>query len=123
MHVGGTWNGAVLLQCGLPAAFEYTALVLGIEKPTVANDDVKDVMGELINIVAGNFKAALGGGACLSMPAVVEGNDYRWRILHSRETARFVFRTPAGAIQVAVAETRSETPRGRPSKRKSIRPV
>ena len=107
MHLGGGWNGAVLLQCGLPAACAFAAAMLGIEKPDAANDDVKDVMGELINMVAGNFKSLLEGGASLSMPTVVEGADYRFRILRGQETAHVGFRTPAGPLYVKLVELSS----------------
>jgi chemotaxis protein CheX len=104
MHLGGAWSGAVLLQCSQAAACEFTAVMLGAGKPETATDDVKDVMGEMINMVAGNFKAALGGGAHLSLPTVVEGADYRFRILRGHETASVAFQTPAGAVYVSLIE-------------------
>lgn len=104
MHMSGPWKGAVLLQCHLPAACEFTATLQGIGKPSGADDDVKDAMGELINMVAGNFKAVLGGGIHLSLPVVVEGSDYRFRILGGEETTRVGFQTDAGPVYVSLIE-------------------
>ncbi len=106
MHLTGPWNGAVLLQCGLPAACQFTATMLGADEPGDADDTVKDVMGELINMVAGNFKSLLGGGTHLSLPTVVEGSDYRFRILRGEQTARVGFLTPAGPLFVTLVEIR-----------------
>lgn len=108
IHLGGAWNGAVFLQCPVSTACELAASMLGIEKPAAADDDVKDVMGELINMVAGNFKALLGGGTFLSGPLVVEGADYRFRILTGEPIARVELRTPAGPAVLTVVEVRQE---------------
>jgi chemotaxis protein CheX len=104
IHLSGGWTGAVLLECGLPTACELAAAMIGIEKPAAASDQVKDVMGELINMVAGNFKATLGCGAHLSEPAVAEGSDYRARILRGKPAACVALETPAGAIVITIVE-------------------
>jgi len=106
MHLSGPWKGAVLLQCQAPAACEFAAALIGIEKPATADDDVRDAMGELVNMVAGNFKSLLGGGAHLSLPTVVEGADYRFRIMGGQQTERMAFQTPAGVIHVSLVEIR-----------------
>ena len=103
MHLSGAWNGSVLMQCELPAAVEFTAAMIGVEKPTAADDDLKDVMGEVINMIAGNFKGLIGG-VHLSMPIVVEGQDYRIRLLGGKPVARLGFRTPAGPLHVTLVE-------------------
>ena len=104
MHLGGNWNGAILLQCRLPTACRVTSVMLGIDQPDNANDDVKDVMGELINMVSGNFKAVLGGGSYLSLPTVVEGSDYRFHVLRGIPAGRVDFQTPAGGVRVSLVE-------------------
>jgi len=103
MHLGGNWNGAVLMQCHLSTACAFAAAMTGMAQPRTADDDVKDVMGELINMVAGNFKGLLGG-AYLSMPTVVEGQDYRLRILRGKQTARVCFQTAEGPVVLTVVE-------------------
>jgi len=103
MHLGGTWNGAVLLQCPLWAACGFSAALTGIERPKTADADVRDAMGELINMVAGNFKGLLGG-THLSLPTVVEGQDYRFRILRGQQTAQVCIRTPEGPAYVSLVE-------------------
>jgi chemotaxis protein CheX len=95
----GPWNGAVSIECSEATARELTAAMLGIRKPPALDDDVRDVMGELINMLAGNFKALLGG-ASLSLPCVTLGTAGAGRVV-----ARLGFRTPAGPIQVLLMES------------------
>ena len=51
--------------------------MLGESLESVTADDMQDVLGELTNMIAGNFKALLSGACHLSMPTVVEGIDYK----------------------------------------------
>ncbi len=102
IHLGGSWSGAVLLQCELPTACRFAAVLLGIERPVRADDDVKDVMGELIHMVAGNLQAVTGEASCLSLPTVVEGGDLD--VLGGQPEAQVDFVTPGGPLRVWVSE-------------------
>ena len=45
------------------------------ETDSVSYDDIKDSIGELVNILAGNMKSDYFGGSDLSRPLVMEGSD------------------------------------------------
>jgi len=45
---------------------------------------VRDALGELANMLAGNLKSVLPSGVVLSMPSVIEGSDYSLRICGKR---------------------------------------
>lgn len=56
-------------------AFRMTGIETAKESPQAA-----DALGEICNMVAGNFKnkiSGLGDGCMLSVPTVVTGNDFR----------------------------------------------
>jgi CheY-specific phosphatase CheX len=53
---------------------------MSIGPPATIDDDVRDALGELANMLAGNLKSVLPGGAVLSMPSVIEGSDYSLQI-------------------------------------------
>jgi len=107
----GEWNGAIILECPLAHAFEFTRRFMRTPLPTALDDDVRDTLGELANMVAGNLKGVLPHGVVLSMPSVVAGSDYSLRLCRvvARETQRF-----AGAgvaiqvILVKMADSRTE---------------
>lgn len=104
MHVAGVWTGAIVLQCSLPAACEYAAVMLGIDRPSEPDSNVKDAVGELLNMVAGNFKSAMGAGSYLSLLTVVEGTDYRLHILRGTLAAQIPFQSAAGPFCVSLLE-------------------
>ena len=61
--------------------------MLGIESEEVT-DSVRDALGEMCNMAAGNFKAKINGmaDACmLSIPTVVSGRDYQIHSLAAGE--------------------------------------
>jgi chemotaxis protein CheX len=79
VHFAGEWKGAVLLQMSPELACTCAGLI-GCGSPLRYDDNVRDTMGELANMVAGNLKPVLPSGVALSMPTVVEGSNYALRI-------------------------------------------
>ena len=43
---------------------------MSLRRPEELNDDVSDVIGELTNTIAGNFKALLPSGCLMSIPVI-----------------------------------------------------
>jgi chemotaxis protein CheX len=74
IHLAGNWSGAVLLECSPETACQLAGRFLSIDPPAIADDMVRDVLGELANIIGGNLKSALAEGLHLSMPAIVDGS-------------------------------------------------
>jgi CheY-specific phosphatase CheX len=59
VQISGKWEGAVALLVTLPLARRAAISMLGIDDGEVSSDDQRDAVGELGNIVGGNFKALL----------------------------------------------------------------
>lgn len=104
VYFAGTWRGAVLLECTRPQALEFTHRLMSIDPPKSIDDDVRDALGELANILAGNLKSVLPSGIGLSMPSVVEGTDYSLRICGGFLADRMSFTSDAGAVWVTLIE-------------------
>jgi chemotaxis protein CheX len=66
----GPWAGAMIFECTLPLSFEFTARFMAVLPPDAVDEDVRDSIGELANMIAGNFKALLPAGSHLSIPKV-----------------------------------------------------
>jgi chemotaxis protein CheX len=80
--LAGQLCGLLRVQCQETAAALMTAKMLGVELDQVG-PDLSDALGEICNMVAGNFKnkiAGLADGCMLSPPMVITGSNYR---LHS----------------------------------------
>lgn len=104
VYFAGAWKGAVLLECARPLAFEFTHRLMSIDLPSAVNDDVRDAMGELANMLAGNLKSVLPHGIDLSMPSVVEGADYTLRVCGGGLIDRIPFQSGLGVIWVTLIE-------------------
>jgi chemotaxis protein CheX len=80
--LAGQLCGVLSVRCDGKAAALMTSKMLGVELDKVGAE-VSDALGEVCNMVAGNFKnkiAGLADGCMLSPPTVVTGSDYS---LHS----------------------------------------
>jgi chemotaxis protein CheX len=83
--IAGEWNGTVTLQCSAETACSLAGAMLAMDPLPDVDDDVKDVLGELANIVAGNIKSRLPGPSSLSLPCVIDGSNYSLEILNGEE--------------------------------------
>jgi chemotaxis protein CheX len=80
--LAGMLCGVLSVRCNGKAAALMTSKMLGVELDKVGAE-VSDALGEVCNMVAGNFKnkiAGLAEGCMLSPPTVITGSDYS---LHS----------------------------------------
>ena len=76
--LAGQLCGVLSVRCDGKAAALMTSKMLGVPLDKVGAD-VSDALGEVCNMVAGNFKnkiAGLAEGCMLSPPTVVTGNNY-----------------------------------------------
>ena len=63
-------KGSIVLDCSAPVAFAFTERLMGVPTPTAFDDDVKDALGELANMIGGNLKGLLSADTVLSAPVV-----------------------------------------------------
>lgn len=102
IQLTGTARGTVLLRCAANQARDLTGQFLGTDAPTHVDSDVLDVMGELVNMVAGNLKCALLPGARLSIPLVSQGADCTNCPLHEGCIETVAFETPVGPVWIGM---------------------
>jgi chemotaxis protein CheX len=79
--LAGQLCGVLSVQCEGKAAALMASKMLGTE-PEKLGREALDALGELCNMVAGNFKnkiAGLAEGCMLSPPTIITGRDYRLR--------------------------------------------
>jgi chemotaxis protein CheX len=76
--LAGQLCGVLSVRCNEKAAALMTSKLLGVALDRVG-PEVSDALGEICNMVAGNFKnkiVGLGDGCLLSVPTVVTGTDF-----------------------------------------------
>jgi chemotaxis protein CheX len=80
--LAGSLCGVLSVCCDAQTAKQLAKCMLG--DIVNSQDQVSDALGEICNMVAGNFKNKLSGmdGRCmLSVPAVISGGEYQFRSL------------------------------------------
>lgn len=79
VDLAGTVQGTVKIQAGVTLAGRMAAAMLGMPGEEPDELEVRDVLGELTNMVGGAVKSALcdaGFGCELSSPAITTGKDF-----------------------------------------------
>lgn len=79
--LAGQLCGLMTLRCGPQSAALMASRMLGTEI-TQADQQMFDAIGEIANMIAGNFKnklSGMGDRCMLSVPTVITGSDYNCR--------------------------------------------
>ncbi len=90
--LAGQLCGILTLRCSARSAARMASRMLGVDAEK-AGPEMWDAVGEVCNMVAGNFKnkiSGMGDGCMLSVPTVITGADYS---VHSmvNENIRAIF--------------------------------
>ena len=102
VYLEGDWNGAVCFECNRQHACHMAGHFLSISPPDVIDDDVRDVLGELANMIGGNIKSMMSSDVRLSLPSVVDGENYKFHVCGSDIKTRIAFRFSEGLFWVTV---------------------
>jgi len=76
--LAGRLCGVLSVGCDERSAALMTSKMLGVDLDKIGAEK-SDALGEVCNMVAGNFKnkiAGMGDGCMLSVPTVISGSDY-----------------------------------------------
>ena len=96
IHFGGEVVGVISFNLSEVFTRTVTAAMLGIKDDEIkSSDELKDVIGELANIVAGNLKTEFldAGLTCvISTPSITSGSDYKIDPVDIAPPVKFTFR-------------------------------
>lgn len=70
----GKSQGSLTLATGETLATKIASMMFDCEVESVSYDDIRDSIGELVNILAGNIKTDFFGDSDLSRPLVMQGS-------------------------------------------------
>ena len=70
VRMRGAWEGAVTIACSHDLARAAAVALFALDSSEPSDDEVRDALGELANMVGGNIKALLPGPTNLSLPRV-----------------------------------------------------
>ncbi len=102
--MAGALCGMTLVRCSQQAAAHFTSLMLGGE--TALNSTIiGDALGEICNMVAGNFKAkihSLADQCLLSVPTVISGGTYTLQALEPAQEIHLGFAFEGAPVWVSL---------------------
>lgn len=104
IHISGDFRGGVWLECSRSIIRRAASIMFDLPADQLADEDERDVIGELTNVVAGNIKALIPGSNSISLPTIVEGSDYRISTLDVKSSTGFSFVFDGESMTVTVME-------------------
>lgn len=91
--LAGSLCGVLSIRCNDQAARIMASKMLGMPPEEVDNDSW-DALGEIANMIAGNFKGKLSGignHCMLSVPTIITGSNYETRSLRGGNMIEVIF--------------------------------
>jgi len=104
IHINGDFRGGIRLHCSRVLLRRVTAIMFDLPEAELDDDDERDVIGELTNVVAGNIKAMIPGDNSISLPTIVDGSDYRVSTVDVRSSDSYSFSLDGETFTVTVIE-------------------
>jgi chemotaxis protein CheX len=114
--LAGDLCGVCTLRCSPVAAGLMASKMLGLD-PELTGDEKWDAVGEVCNMVAGNFKNKLAGlseRCMLTCPTVIAGSDYKCRSMAGGQVLRTTMLFEGNALDIVV-EIHESAPRRHPA--------
>ncbi len=105
INFAGQVKGSLELMVAAEFAFTLAGSMLGMEPDEIGEEEVRDVIGEISNIIAGNLKAAFNdsGLTCkISPPNITHGTDFTTEIANMDRYERYCFEHDGNRIFVKV---------------------
>ena len=103
--LAGALCGMLTLRCTNEVAAKFASLMLGGDAAS-SQSTIRDALGELCNMVAGNFKSkisTLADHCMLSVPTVISGEDYLLESIEPSEMLQVGLSLEGAIIWVTVA--------------------
>lgn len=102
--LAGRVCGVISVRCSTRAAHLIAACMLGTDAAPTAFE-TWDALGEICNMVAGNFKnkiTGMGDGCMISVPTVISGGDYSVHSFGRNERAEVQLSFQALPLVIAI---------------------
>jgi chemotaxis protein CheX len=104
VQISGGWDGTVLVSCAEDLARKVAATMFDVDESTTTDDEIRDALGEVANMTAGNVKALVESYCRLSLPMVAEGRELAISIPGSRVVAQASFDCDDAPLTIEVYE-------------------
>jgi len=108
VHLSGGWDGFVLTGFEPSLADVVASHMMAQPGVPVSEEELRDAVGEVANILAGNLKCLIPAWTEMSIPAVIEGTVSRKMELQSSPIRRLYFTTEHGRFWLTFVPSGAE---------------
>ena len=102
VQISGGWEGTVLVSC--PETLAQRVAGVMFDTAAASDDEIRDALGEVANMTAGNVKSLVESYCRLSLPMVAEGRELAISIPGSKVVALANFDCGVDPLCVEVFE-------------------
>ena len=106
IHISGDYRGGIRLECSRALVRRAGSIMFNLPADQISEEDERDVVGELTNVIAGNIKALIPGSNLISLPTIIEGTDYKVSTLNVKSCGDFSFLFDGESLTVTIFEHR-----------------
>ena len=100
----GAWVGALVMEFSFEVAGKATEALFGVEADAGSDAELKDTVGEVVNLVAGALMAEMPAPCTMSLSTVVKGFCFQLVIPDCQVIERLGFECDGNAFNVNVLE-------------------
>lgn len=104
IQITGAFRGAVILSVPRPVAAAAAATMFALEPSAISEDEERDAIGELTNMIGGHVKSMVPGPSQLAIPTVIPGAEHCLHRGSLQLLAERAMQAPGGAFTVRVME-------------------
>jgi len=72
VQISGAWEGTVFVESSLGLARDIAGGMFGVNTNSVSDEDLKDALAEITNMVGGNIKSLVNSPSYLSIPGIAK---------------------------------------------------
>ena len=108
LAVRGGWHAEVVFACSRAAAVDLAQRLFMLPSAEVRDGDLRDVLGEIANVLGGNLKSLMPGPSALSLPNT--GLDGAVEAVYTGEALRLDLGWYGQPMRVLVLEPAPTTP-------------
>ena len=102
VQISGAWDGVVSARFSGALAHHVAGFMFDMPAEATSSDEVRDALGEVVNIIGGRFKASLPGNSQLSLPWVTAGSAHSVEFPQCQLAERVLMRAAGGFVTVSV---------------------
>ena len=106
VYFAGEWRGTLLIELDYKLAYTIAAKMEDVPPPESVDDYVRDALGELASMFAGNLKPLLPDDTVMAMPSVTHGRDFSLSFVGARTSSSIPFESPLGRFRLTLVEVK-----------------